>query len=267
MMVLRNLSFLNGSFTKNNFERIFKMAIQFAKDEKVIKSFSYATVGQKNSQDCDTFKSLIVTNKRVIHEAVREKRFNELILRQEMPVADAKYVKTTVGKTATPKFLVLAIIFALLTAVAVVVSRIEAVAKFQIAFWIAAGLFALLAIVMLIRFFLSITKIVSFSIFTDHVITPVMSTAVIEQDNNNADGSQNKKAKKEPELVIRVNDDIAREIADGLGAAILDAIAYKEEDHANEVQEDIPAFAVTETEEISVDTVTSEETTEENVEE
>ena len=67
------------------------MAIQFAKDEKVIRSFNYAATGyNKRKNTYDTFKSVVVTNKRVIHESVCEKRGNEVILRQEMPVADAK---------------------------------------------------------------------------------------------------------------------------------------------------------------------------------
>ena len=91
------------------------MSVKFAKDEKVIKSFNYAATGyNKKKNSYDTFKSLIVTNKRLIHEQVCEKRGNEVILRQEMPVADAKYVKTTMGKTATPKFLLLAILFAVI---------------------------------------------------------------------------------------------------------------------------------------------------------
>ena len=82
------------------------MSVQFAKDEKVIKSFNYANVGYNRKKgQYDTFKSLIVTNKRVIHESVNDKRHNEVIIRQEMPVADAKYVKTTMGKTSNPAYL------------------------------------------------------------------------------------------------------------------------------------------------------------------
>ena len=245
------------------------MAIQFAKDEKVIKSFNYAAVGYNKKKDSyDTFKSLIVTNKRVIHEAVRETRNNELILRQEMPVTDAKYIKTTMGKTASPEFLVQAIIFAVIAAVSVVLSFLEFAAKFQFVFWILAAPFVVLAIVKLAAYFASLSNVVSFSIFTDHEVTPVMSTAVIEQNNNNADGYQPKKTKKEPELEIRVNADVAREIADGLGAAILDAIAYKEGASAEEIREDIPAFATVETEEVPVDApLSSDEEVEEVAEE
>ena len=56
------------------------MSVKLAKDEKVIKSFNYAATGYNKRKDTyDTFKSLIVTNKRVIHESVCEKRGNEVI--------------------------------------------------------------------------------------------------------------------------------------------------------------------------------------------
>ena len=236
------------------------MAIQFAKDEKIIKSFNYAAVGyNKKKETYDTFKSLIVTNKRIIHEAVRETKNNELILRQEMPVADAKYIKTTMGKTASPKLLVLAIVFAVIAAAAVALSFLEFAARFQFVFWILAVPFVVLAIVKLIAYFASLATAVSFSIFTDHAVTPVMGTTVVETNANDADGTQNKKAKKEPELIIRVNPDIAREIADGLGAAILDAIAYQEEPTTEEIAEAIPAFAEVETEDILVDAPIAEQ--------
>ena len=227
------------------------MAIQFAKDEKVIKSFDYAATGYNKKRDqYDTFKSLIVTNKRIIHESVSERRGNEVILRQEMPVSDAKYIKTTMGKSSSPEFLVQAILFAVLAVAIALVSVFEFAAKFQFVFWILAAPFAILAIVKLCTFLTSCSRVVSFSIFTDHVVTPVICSTAIETNTDDASG---KKAKKEPALEIRVNSDVAREIADELGAAILDAIAYQEETPAQEVEEAIPAFATVGTETTPID--------------
>ena len=247
------------------------MSVKFAKDEKVIRAFTYAATGYCKKKDAfDTFKSLTVTNKRVIHESVCEKRGNEVILRQEMPVADAKYVKTAMGKTSTPKFLLLALLFAAIAAGVAFVSTLEAVAKFHFVFWILAAPFAVLAIVKLCNYFASCSRVVSFSIFTDHVVTPVIYSAAIE---TNGDENAKKKTKSEPALEIRVNTSVAREIADGLGAAILDAINYVEE--KTEVTEkvkaeapaEIPAFATVETEEVAVDAPAEEETAEATVEE
>lgn len=233
------------------------MSVKFAKDEKVIKSFDYATVGyNKRKGQYDTFKSLIVTNKRVIHESVNDKRNNEIILRQEMPVADAKYVKTTMGKTSNPTYLLQALLFAIIAAAAVFVSTLDFAEKFYVAFLVLAVPFAILTFVKLATYFSSCTKVVSFSIFTDHVVTPVICTAAVEAETKETEGKKN--TKKDPSLEIRVNADVAREIADGLGAAILDAINYKEE---APVEEAIPAYA--EIEDAPIDAPEEEEVVEE----
>ena len=237
------------------------MAIQFAKDEKVLKSFNYAAVGYNKKKDRhETFKSLTVTNKRIIHEAVRETRNNELILRQEMPVSDAKYIKTAMGKTASPGLLAQAILFAVIAVAAVALSFLDFAERFAFVFWILAAPFAVLTIVKLIAYFASLATIVSFSIYTDHAVTPVMTTAVAEGDFNKAE--EGKKGKKEPTLEIRVNATTAREIADALGAVILDAVAYTpetEEAPTENTPEVIPAFATVNTEDILIDAPTAEE--------
>ena len=207
------------------------MSVQLAKDEKVIRSFTYATLGyNKKKNKYDTFKSLIVTNKRLIHEAIRETRSNELILRQEMPVADAKYIKTVMGKSFSPMLLVQAIIYAVLAVVIALLATFDFAEKFFFVFLVLAAPFLFVAIKKLIDYFASFSNIVSFSIFTDHPVTPVLTTAAVEVHNNeNADGAP-RKAKNEPSLEIRVDANVARQIADGLGAAILNAVAYNGED-------------------------------------
>ena len=216
------------------------MSVQFAKDEKVIKSFNYAAIGyNKKKGKHDTFKNLIVTNKRVIHEAVRETRGNEMILRQEMPVSDAKYVKTVMGKSSDVSFLVQAIIYAVVAVAIAVLSTLEFAEKFSFVFLILAAPFAIVAIKKLVDYLRSFSNIVSFSIFTDHPVTPVLMTAVADTEpKTDADGNPKKNTKKEPALEIRVNAQAAREIADGLGAAILNAVAYTGEEDSL----DLPTF-------------------------
>ena len=240
------------------------MSLKLAQDEKVIRSFTYAATGYNRKKDTyDTFKSLIVTNKRLVHESVCEKRGNEVILRQEMPVADAKYVKTTMGKTSEPKYLLLTLLFAVLAIGVAFVSTLEAVAQFSFVFWILAAPLAVLAIVKLSNYFASRSNVVSFSVFTDHVVTPVIYSTAIE---THTDENAKKKTKNEPALEIRVNTSIAREIADGLGAAILDATNYVEEaTQVAEIQESVPAFATVETEVLPVDEPAAEENTAEEV--
>ena len=218
------------------------MAIQFAKDEKVLKSFNYASVGYKQKKgQFDTFKRLTITNKRIIHEAVRETHNNELILRQEMPVTDAKYIKTTMGQIASIRFLVFAIILAVFAVVSVVLSFLKFAEAFKFVFWILAAAFAVFAIVNLVLYFKSRVASVSFSIFADHYLTLAMSTAVADGDYSQA--QEMKKGKKEPTLEIRVSVDDARELADGLGAAILNAVQYINGAEEALVEEAVPAFA------------------------
>ena len=201
------------------------MAIQFAKDEKVLKSFNYASVGyNKKKGQFDTFKKLTITNKRIVHETVRETRSDELILRQEMPVADAKYLKTSMGKTANPKFLVLAIVLGVLALTSVVLSFLEFAESIKPVFWVIAAAFAIAAIVNLVSYLKSRVTAVTFSIFTDKPVMLAMSTAIADGDFNQA--QEAKKGNKEPTVEIRVSVEDAREIADGLGAAILNAINY-----------------------------------------
>lgn len=227
------------------------MALQFAKDEKVIQSFNYANVNyNKKKGQYDTFKNLIITNKRIIHESVSDKTGNEIVLRQEMPVSDAKYIKTTMGKVSNPSYLLQAILFAVIAVAAIVLSTMEFAEKLFVLFLVLAAPFVVLTLVKLAAYFASRAKIVSFSIYTDHVVTPVICTAAVEA---NTDDTQNKKSKGEPTIEIQVNTEIARKIANELGAAILDAVNYKEA-----TEEAIPSYAAVETEALSVDNETQE---------
>ena len=139
------------------------------------------------------------------------------------------------GKVSTPLYLVQAILFAVIAVAAIVLSTMEFAEKFFVLFLVLAAPFVVLALVKLAAYFASRAKIVSFSIYTDHVVTPVICTTAVEV---NTDDAQNKKSKGEPTLEIQVNADAAREIADGLGATILDAVNYKEA-----TEEAIPAYA------------------------
>jgi hypothetical protein len=235
------------------------MSVQLAKDEKVFKSFNYASLGyNKKKEKYDTFKNLIITNKRIIHEAVRETRGNEMILRQEMPVADAKYVKTVMGKFSAPELLVQALIFAIVAVAVALLSVFDFAEKFAFVFWILALPFVIIAVKKLIEYFASRSALVSFSIYTDHPVSPVLTTAVSDADTSDSDDAPRRKRKKEPTLEIRVNADAARKIADELGATILDAIAYTGEEEALA----IPAVAVQE--DLQEEAETSEESQEEN---
>ena len=176
-----------------------------------------------------------------------------------MPVTDAKYLKTTMGKTANPKFLVLAIVLGVFALAAVVASFLEFAESFKPVFWIIGATLAIFAIVNLVSYFKSRVTAVTFSIFTDKPVMAAMSTAVADGDFNQA--QEAKQGNKEPTVEIRVSVDDAREIANGLGAAILDAINYIEAPEEAIEEEAIPAVA--EADEAPAEEAPAEENTEE----
>ena len=227
------------------------MSIQLAKDEKVIKAFDYATVGyNRKLAKYTTYKSLIVTNKRVVHEAVCEARSNEVILRQEMPVADAKYVNTAMGKTCNPAMLVLTVIFAILAAVAFALPALGVLTNAKLVMTIIGGVCALLAVIFLLSYILSHKAMVICSISTDHPICPVIGFGSVEGEEASDKSDKKKKSSKKPTIEIHVNRAVAKEIANELGAAILNAIAYDPNEEIAPEAEETEAYA-----EISPETV------------
>ena len=238
------------------------MSIQLAKDEKVVKAFDYATVGyNRKLSKYTTYKSLIVTNKRVVHEAVCEARGNEVILRQEMPVADAKYVNTAMGKTSTPALLVLTVIFAILAAVAFVLPVLGVLSGAKLVMTILGSVFALLAVIFLLCFILSHKAMVVCSISTDHPIYPVIGFGSIEGEENSDASDKKKKSSKKPTIEIHVNRAVAKEIANELGAAILDALAYDASEEEAPVTEESESEAEAEVEAETETTPEAVETT------
>ena len=232
------------------------MSIKLSKNEKIIKSFDYATEGyHKKTSRFDTFKSLIVTNKRVIHEEVCERRAGKgTVIRNEMPVGDAKYLSTAVNKTSRPGFIVAAVIFALLAVIAFVLPSLNVIPEDVMEMigtylTIVGGMFALIALVCLLNYFASRKTLIMCRISSDHAVYPVMGFVSLSGEvNTDNDSNKKKKRKKESDqgktLEIRVNAAVARELVDELGAVILDGVEY--DPASEEVVEEVPA----ETEEI-----------------
>jgi len=237
------------------------MSIQLAKDEKVVKAFDYATVGyNRKLAKYTTYKSLIVTNKRVVHEAVCETRGNEVILRQEMPVTDAKYVNTTMGKTSTPAFLVLTVIFAILAAVAYVLPMFV-LPNLKMILTLVAAACGLLAVIFLVAFIVSHKAMVVCSISTDHPICPAIGFASIESELTSDVSDKKKKKSKKPTIEIRVNRAAAKDLANELGAAILNAIAYDPNEEIAPEAEETEVEAEAETASESVEAAAEAEET------
>ena len=215
------------------------MSVQLSQNEKIMKSFDYATEGyHKKTAKFDTFKSLIVTNKRVIHESVCERRAGKgTVVRDEMPVADAKYLSTAINKTSRPGFIVAAVIFALLAVVAFVLPSLNVVPEDVMEMigtylTVVGGLFALIAVVCILNYFASRKTLIVCRISADHDVYPVMGFRSLSGEvNTNKDDDKKKKKKKDngKSIEINVNSKVARQLVDELGAVILDAIAYEPE--------------------------------------
>ena len=131
------------------------VSLQLAKNERIIKSFNYASFGYNKKLDkMQTTKRLVVTSRRIIHEAVCEERGNEQIIRREMPVEAAKYIDTVISKKLEPKYFTLAIVFGVLTLISVALALISSAL-----FWVVAGGTLIASVVNLIFYYGKYLKI------------------------------------------------------------------------------------------------------------
>ena len=205
-----------------------KLSVQLAKNEKVVKVFNYASMGYDEKIGAqETQKSLVVTTRRIIHEAICDERGNEKILRREMPVSSATQIHTEMRKNCDKKYLFRALIFGILTLTLLSVLLMATVP----ALLIIALVPAIIGLVNLILFFAKRSVVVSCEIFTDERITSALRFVSCE---DNTDPSNKKSLKKKaPEIKIHVNPLVAQRLTNELGAAILDAVAYNDSINAS----------------------------------
>ena len=90
------------------------MSIKLSNGEKIVRNYDYAEVKTRTST---TTKTLIVTNRRLIHREVSSGFGNESISNREMPVKAAKYVDVYYGMKSCIGALVIGIIAAILAIV------------------------------------------------------------------------------------------------------------------------------------------------------
>ena len=221
--------------------RRYTMSLQLAKNETVVRKFDYATCGyRKKSDSYAVARSLIVTNKRVIHQDVNEKFGRHMIARTEMPIDHAKFVDVRFAKTSKCSHLVRMFVMLILAAGAYLLemfkSSLPKVGNVQLGEVIPnfvtyglVGLFGLLAIISLICYFSSRRLYLSCTVSTDSMVNPVLVNKIKEEITLFDMRKKKKKNTLRVELSIRVNRRAAQELADGLGAAILDAIEMNAE--------------------------------------
>ncbi len=228
------------------------MSVQFAKNETVIRSYEYATSGTANQASKSDFsKRLIITDKRLIHQEVCERRGKNVILRQEMPIADAKYLNVSMARISSIIRLVLAIIFAVLGTVAILLP-IEDLKPWTL---IGGGAGIVVALIFLIAYFCSFHTVLAFSVSTDHHLQSVVSVAL-------SDEGESKKKNQAIKLQIRINKSVAQQMADELGSVLLMARDYKPEEQSAPAAE-TPAVPVQNTVSVEAPVCKIEEATEE----
>lgn len=219
------------------------MSIQFAKNETVVRRFDYATLGYRKKTDSYAVaRSLIVTNKRVIHQDVNEQAGKDLIVRREMPIEHAKFVDVRFSKTSKPSHLIAALILAVLAVAAYFLTNLKTwlpnVAFVQnlpeILFVGLSGVLGLIALINVFSYFASRRIMLACTVSTDSVIQPVFSNTITDEAISPKKAKQARKNTLRMELDIRINKRAAKDLADGLGAAILDAIEMNREAEAAE---------------------------------
>ena len=161
------------------------MSVQLAKDEKILRTYDYATAKKGGLAGATVSKTLVVTNKRIIHREVGEGKNNEFLNTSEMPITSAKYVNTYYNKVGFPRFLIQAIVAAIIAVILFIVS-----AAFAEDLDDAAGIvtfFGVLALVFAAIFFFIYIKKKDYKftcvIDTDTHITPAFSFASASTDS------------------------------------------------------------------------------------
>ena len=213
------------------------MPIQFAKNETVVRKFDYATLGyNKKTDDYTSALSLIVTNRRLIHQDVNEQFGKTTIVRHEMPIDHAKFVDVSYSKTSKPSLLVSALFFAIfavavffLTALKDALPDVEFLQKLPDLLFIGiSGLLGMIALINVIRYFGSKRMMLSCTVSTDTIITTILSNTISE-GNSSRKNAKKSHSTMQMDINIPINKQAAKELADGLGAAIIDAIEMNRE--------------------------------------
>ncbi len=179
------------------------MTLMLAKNEVIIKRFDYTTRKIKNSK-----RSLIVTNKRVISEIMDRNS----VIRKEIPVSEAEYLSTSYANTKPS--LIASILFLILAIVAGIVGwKVDLpVPYMNYALYGFAGLFLLLAIIFLVKFFKNKAASVEITISGKKMETQVFSL-----------GSSNMSSKsKAKDLKIQVDRSQSIAMVNELGAVLID---------------------------------------------
>ena len=179
------------------------MEIRLASNEVIYKRFDYTTRKAKNSK-----RSLIITNKRVISEIMDRTG----VKRKEIPVDEAEFVSTSYANT---KSSLIGVILLTILAVGFAVVGLKVNMPIPYGQYIAfglGGLFLLLALILLIKFFKNRQATVEITI-----------SGIKRETNIISLGSSNMSSKgKMKDIKIQVDRNQSIKMVNELGATLLD---------------------------------------------
>lgn len=201
------------------------MPVTLAKGEKIIKSYDYGKV--KGSSVLDATASsgnLTVTNRRIIHSRNIKGMGKGGISVEEIPVSSAKYVNVAYRTIRYPVFLVVAIILMLLS-VMQLASEDDSTAT--------ALVFGIVAVVCFVLYLVKKDCELTCAIATTGIVSPVMLLST--SSGNSFTRRLYRKARAAASattfsISVKVNEDVAKQMSEELGAIILETANGEEND-------------------------------------
>ena len=196
------------------------MSLILASDEKIIREYEYASMGTLGvGRSSETYKKLIITNKRIVHQEHASGVGMERYSATEMPVDKAKYVDTYYGMKSYTILLIMGIIFAL-AGLVTLIAGIHAVVL---------GVALVFALIFILLYVFKKDYMVCFNIKTDGFVNPVMHASSRAGNSVTRGLRRNLRAADDAMTInikIRVHKEEAKALAEELGMAILEACRY-----------------------------------------
>ncbi len=197
------------------------MAVNLANDEVIVSKYEYAHVKTKGGASGANHitKSLMVTNKRIIHQISGTGFGREQISVDEMPVQSAKYVSTYYGKKSFPMFLVMGILLLIFGVVMLIMSSQQPEMPNS------SG--NILILPMIITFIVGIVFIIIYFVKKDYVVTCDIATEGIVMPVMGFSSRQEAKVGKRSKRIkisskVSVDHVVAKQMAEELSSIILD---------------------------------------------
>ena len=194
------------------------MSIQLSKNESILRSYDYAASHSVGLGATNGSKTLIITNKRIIHRERIDGKKNSGVNTSEMPISAAKYVKTSFKQTRYPILMVIGIILAIVAVALFAVLANVGMGVALIPFVIIGAIAAIFIIVYLKK------KTYSFScsIDTDTRITNAFGFSSVSGDSRTRGifAKFGKSNNKNFYIKVKVNSEVAKQMAEELGSVI-----------------------------------------------